>query len=342
MPNPDSENQAKNPGKAAMSVLAIRQGNLRDMILAVGALKAIRDAHPRAKLTLVCAPANEAFVKVCPFVDETVTDLEHDDKKRRTNRVTELRKTRFDMIYDLDGDKRSAALFQALKPRFGSLPPWSGPAPGAPFPSPELVAGTTEVERLSVQLIAAGTTPPGTEVRPDLAWVRPVLGDPPRLQPAYFAITGAYGLVALPAAAEGTPLHWPKAEVTKLCQHLAESGVTPVLTGPSEAGPIAQSIEMTLRAAKNLVARADATQLIALAETATVVIGPDSAAIQAAGLMGTPCMMLRADDATSVRQDAPLTPQKIILHDKRLETLTADTVWRTMSMWNLFPNARAS
>ena len=172
--------------------------------------------------------------------------------------------------------------------------------------------------------------------------MRPVLGNPPRLQPAYFGINDAYALIALPGGAPGEPMHWPKEEVEKLCQRLAEAGVTPVLTGASEAGPVAQSIEMDTRKAKNLMARADATQLIALAETATVVIGPDSAAIHAGALMGTPCIMLRADAATGLRQDAPLTPQKIILHDASLKTLTADTVWRTMSMWNLFPNARAS
>ncbi|MCI4643330.1 MAG: hypothetical protein MRY64_00930 [Hyphomonadaceae bacterium] len=341
MPNPDPSVQASNPGKAAMSVLAIRQGNLRDMILAIGALKAIRDAHPRAKLTVATCPETEAFAKLCPFIDEVISDLNHEDKKRRTNRIAELRRDGIDIVYDLDGTRESSALFQAFKPRFGSPPPWSGPAPGAALPTPAHAPGTSEVERLSRQLIAAGTAPQGSEVHPDLAWVRPVLGDPPRLQPAYFGITGAYALIALSGEKPKSAMHWPKIEVEGLCQRLADAGVTPVLTGPTQAGPMAQSIEMETRIAKNITTRADASQLIALAETASVVIGPDGAAIQAGGLMGTPCIMLRADTAP-LRQDAPLTPQKIILHDARLETLTAETVWRTMSMWNLFPNARAS
>lgn len=342
MPDPVANSRANNPGKAAMSVLAIRQGEPRDLILAVGALKAISDAHPRAKLTLATSPNSEAFARVCPFVDDVVSDLEHDDKRRRASRLNELRRAGFDMIYDLDGDARSNALFQALKPRFGALPPWSGPAPGAPFPTPDPIEGINEVERLSVQLIAAGTVPKDTVVRPDLAWVRPVLGNPPRLQPAYFGISTDFALIALPSARPDTPMHWPKAEVAELCQRLTEAKVTPVLTGARDTGLFAQDVEMQVRSAKNLVARADITQLICLAENASVVIGPDSVAIQAAGLMGTPCILLRADDAVKVRQDAPLTPQKIILHDGRLQTITADTVWRTMSMWNLFPNARAS
>ena len=342
MPDPASNPQSRNPGKTAMTVLAIRQGDQRDLLLAIGALKAISEAHPRAKLTLVTSPLAEAFAKVCPFVDEVISDLEHEDKRRRAGRVAELKRTDFDMIYDLDGDGRSASLFQALKPRFGPPPPWSGPAPGAPFPTPDRISGANDVEHLSAVLASAGAIQNDTQVRPDLTWVRPVLGDPPRLQPEYFGIKGAFAVIALPAAKPDTPLHWPKNEIAELCKRLSEAKVTPVLTGERDAGLFAQDVEMRERSAKNLVARADTTQLIGLVEKSCVAIGPDGFAMQAAGLMGTPCILLRADTATFAPQDPPLTPQKIILHDDTLSTITADTILRTMSIWNLFPNTRES
>lgn len=321
-----------NPGAAASSVLAIRQSDLRGFVLALGALEALRRAHPRARITLVTSPELEAFAKLCPFVDDIVTDIQHDDKRRRTERTRELRSRAFDMVYDFDGDKRSETLLRALKPRFGSAPPSSGPTESATLSGAWKPGSISEIQRLTSQLILAGIDFSRLPA-PDLGWVRYKLGDPPRLSPGYFGISGRFALVSVNSEAVGPEFHWPKASVSRLCQRLVEGGVTPVLTGQRDAGPLAQSVEMEVRDAKNLVARADAGQLIALAKEAIVAIGPDSAAIQIAGLQETPCLLLTTTSVARTGIDMPYDAPVITLHGRQVEDIQSEALWQTLSCW---------
>lgn len=321
-----------NPGTSASGILVVRQGNLRGFILALGALEALRRGHPRARITLVTSPEMEGFARLCPYVDEVVTDLEHDDKRRRTERLRALRGTSFDMVYDLDGDARSEALLRALKPRFGTAPMSSGPTPSATFSGASRPGSISEIQRLTGQLILAGIEFARLPV-PDLGWVRHKLGNPPRLTPGYFGISGRFALVSVNSEAVGPELHWPQGAVARLCHSLAEGGITPVLTGPRDAGPLAQSVEMAVRDAKNLVARADAGQLIALAQEADVAIGPDSAAIQIAGLQETPCLVLTTTRAARAGIDTPYDAPFITVHGKQVADIQSDALWQTLCCW---------
>jgi ADP-heptose:LPS heptosyltransferase len=330
----DSQQARKpeNPGASAKEILIVRQGDLRGFFLALGALETLRRAHPRARITLVVSPDTEAFAKLCPFADEVVCDLEHDDKRRRAARMTLLRRTPFDMVYDLDGDIRSETLLRGLKPRFGSGPASSGPTPSATFSSASKPGTVSEIQRLSGQLILAGVEFSRLP-EPGLAWVHHKLGHPPRLTPEYFGISGRFALVSLTSEETDPDLHWPQPSVSALCKALAGSGITPVLTGERGSGSVAQSVEMAIRDAKNIVARADAAQLVSLAGAADFVIGPDSAAIQAAGILGTPCLVLATTKTARTGLDAPYSSEFITVHAGRIADIKADTLWQTLICW---------
>lgn len=328
-----------NPGAAASHVLVIRQSDLRGFVLALGALEALRRTHPRARITLGTSPEMETFARLCPFVDDVVTDLEHEDKRRRTERLRELRRIPFDIVYDLDGDARSEALLKALKPRFATAPLSSGPTASATLSGASKPGSVSEIQRLTGQLILAGVEAPDIPP-PNLAWVRHKMGDPPRLSPTYFGISGRYALVSVTSETVGEHLHWPQASVTRLCQSLAEGGITPVLIGPREAGALAQSVEMAVRDAKNLVARADACQLIALAERASLAVGPDSAAIQIAGLQEIPCLVLTTTQAARAAIDTPYGAPFITVHGKQIADIQSAALWQTLCCWQQAAIAR--
>ena len=322
----------QNPGAAATHILVVRQSDLRGFILALGALETLRRAHPRARIAAIVHPELEAFAELCPFVDDVICDLEHDDKRRRAARVTSLRRTDFDMVYDLDGDLRSETLLRALKPRFGTGPNSSGPTHSATFSGASKPGSVSEIQRLSGQLILAGVEFARIPV-PSLNWVRPKLGNPPRLSPTYYGISGRFALVSVNSEAAGAELYWPQDAVIDLCHHLAKGGITPVLTGPKDAGALAQSVEMSVREAKNLVARADVSQLIALSEEADIAIGPDGAALQMAGLAGTPCLLLTTTKAARAGLDTPYSAPYITVHAKKLSDIQTEALWQTLTCW---------
>ena len=50
-----------NPGASAKEVLVIKLSALGDFMLALGAMKAVRDFHPSARITLLTTPPFEDF-----------------------------------------------------------------------------------------------------------------------------------------------------------------------------------------------------------------------------------------------------------------------------------------
>lgn len=339
MPNPTSTRSLSNPGGDARRVLVLCQGDLRDFVLAMGAMQAIRAAHSRAELVLGVAPDMTAFAKLCPFADRVVDEIGSDVKPVRTACIAELRKAAFDMIYDLDGNTASAQLRSAMQPRIGAPLPWSGPCEGCAFPGGARTPGKDEVDRLASQLVSAGAIAKGASLpAPSFAWLRAKLGDPPRLSPDYFAISSPYALISLDDGRCGKARCWPQTEIESLAARLFEAGITPVLCGDKATGKLAQNVQMNVRDAKNIVARADTAQLISLAESAAIVIGTDTAALQIAGVFARPCILLAASAIDDPARDAPRTPMSITIHDASVETISADTVWQVIASWNVAPH----
>ena len=55
-------------------VLVIKLSALGDFVLALAAMRRIREAHPKARITLLTTPPFEALARACPYFDEVETD----------------------------------------------------------------------------------------------------------------------------------------------------------------------------------------------------------------------------------------------------------------------------
>jgi hypothetical protein len=60
--------------KEIKKVLVIKLGALGDFVLALAAMKKIREAHPKAKITLLTTPPFEALAKLSPYFNTVETD----------------------------------------------------------------------------------------------------------------------------------------------------------------------------------------------------------------------------------------------------------------------------
>ena len=65
---------AKNPGESAKRVLVIKLSALGDFVLALGAMRAIRENHPKAVMTLLTTPPYEGLAKATGFFQHIETD----------------------------------------------------------------------------------------------------------------------------------------------------------------------------------------------------------------------------------------------------------------------------
>ena len=154
---------------AAREILVIKLGAFGDMIMIDGALRDIRANHPDARITVLTGRAYWRIMERCPFVDAIEID-------RRTHPILlgalvdlrrRLRAGRYDMVYDLQNNRRTRFYRRFMLP--GT--PWSGTAPGC---SHRYAATNPKqipvLDRLAGQLAAAGLKV-SRATRPDVSWM---------------------------------------------------------------------------------------------------------------------------------------------------------------------------
>ncbi len=326
----------KNPGAKAREVLVIKLSALGDFVLALGAMKAVRAFHPSARITLLTTPPFEQFARLCPYFDSVETDGRPDGLKATAALIQRIRKARYDIIYDFQTSDRTRNYFTALS-RGGRAPLWSGHHPKAAFfhDNPAR-AGMHSIDRLADQLAIAGLAPkagwaPGEAPFPDLGWVRPRLGNPPRLNPEYFGIKLPYVLLIPGASAHREAKRWPAENYSALGRRFADAGIMPVVLGGKAESSVVHEIARLEPRARSLVTRTDLFQIVTLAETALLAIGNDTGPMHMATLAGAPGIALFALTESDPDHSAPRGPAPVIVNSAPvLKDLSVDDVWQSV------------
>ena len=332
-----------NPGAAAKEVLVIKLSALGDFVLALGAMKAVRAFHPSARITLLTTPPFEKFAELCPYFDVVETDGRPEGMKASAALIQRIRKAKYDVIYDFQTSGRTRNYFTALS-RVGRTPLWSGHHEKcAFFHDNGNRANMHSIDRLAEQLEVAGVAPGGrwlgtSAPKPDLSWVRPKLGDPPRLQPAYFSIDEPYMLLIPGASEHREAKRWPEERFADLAGRVADAGVTPVLIGGKAEGQIAQDIVRLEPRVKSLVTRTDLFQIVGLAEKALFVVGNDTGPMHMAAIAGASGVALFALSESNPDQAAPRGKGTIIVNSaETLSELSVDDVWQSVRALGVLP-----
>ncbi|WP_241765725.1 glycosyltransferase family 9 protein [Hyphomonas chukchiensis] len=333
-----------NPGASAKEVLIIKLSALGDFVLSLGAMKAVRETHPSARITLLTTPFFEEFGKLCPYVDRVETDGRPEGMKATAALIQRIRKADYDIIYDFQTSGRTKNYFTALS-RSGKAPLWSGHHEKAAFFHDNAERGRMHsIDRLAEQLEVAGVPPEGRWLGtsapfPDLSWVRHKLGDTPRLQPAYFSLEEPYMLLIPGASAHREAKRWPEENYAELASRVADAGIQPVIIGGKAEGPLAHEIVRREPRAKSLVTRTDLFQIVTLAEKALFVVGNDTGPMHMATLAGAPGIALFALTESNPDHAAPRGPKQpvIINSAPTLKELSVDDVWQSVRALGLLP-----
>ena len=325
-----------NPGAKAKDVLVIKLSALGDFVLALGAMRTVREFHPSARITLLTTPPFEDFAKVCPYVDAVETDGRPEGMKSTAALIQRIRKAKYDIIYDFQTSGRTKNYYTALQ-RGGKPPLWSGHHEKAAFfHNNPARAGMHSIDRLAEQLEVAGVAPSGRWLGrsapfPDLGWVRPKLGNTPRLNPAYFNLTPPYMLLIPGASEHREAKRWPVENYAALAGRIADAGIQPAIIGGTAEGQIAQEIVKREPRVKSLVTRTDLFQIVTLAETAVFVVGNDTGPMHMATLAGAPGIALFATTESDPDHSAPRGPKPVIVNAApTLQELSVDDVWQSV------------
>ncbi|MGH1421382.1 MAG: glycosyltransferase family 9 protein [Hyphomonas sp.] len=343
MARSDAKN-AVNPGADAKEVLVIKLSALGDFVLALGAMRAVREFHPSARITLLTTPPFEAFAKASPYFDRVETDGRPDGIKPTGALIQRIKKAKYDIIYDFQTSGRTKNYFTALS-RFGRGPLWSGHHEKAAFYHDDPKRKSMHsIDRLAGQLAYAGLAPEGRWLGdsapfPDLSWVRGRLKDAPRLRPAFFSIQEPYMLLIPGASAHREAKRWPVEHYADLAKRIADAGVTPVVIGGKSEGKLAMDLVRAEPRVKSLVTRTDLFQIVTLAQSAAFVVGNDTGPMHMATLAGADGIALFALNESDPEHAAPRGPGTVIINSAPvLPELPVETVWQSIRALGVLPS----
>jgi ADP-heptose:LPS heptosyltransferase len=274
-------------------ILVIKLSALGDFVLALAAMKKIREAHPKAHVTLLTTPPFEALAKVCPYFNAVDTGGRPTAFSDWVELRRRLRAARFDRVYDLQTSAHSNRIFQALRP---SPPPWSGVAFGCALRHANPLRNQMHtLERQADQLMYAGIWPdaptePGTAPAPDLSWLfKASTGDRP--------VPGAnrprpYAILVPGGSAHRPEKRWPTSAYGELARILSARGLDILVVGGPQETELAHAIQRAVPSARDLTGRTDFAAVARLGARATLAVGNDTGPLHLAAAGGAPTIVL--------------------------------------------------
>jgi ADP-heptose:LPS heptosyltransferase len=280
-------------------ILVVKLSALGDFVLALAAMKKIRQAHPKAHITLLTTPPFEALAKICPYFNAVDTGGRPEGFRDWMALRRRIRAVGYNRVYDLQTSSRSNRIFQVLRP---NPPPWSGIALGCSMPHRNPLRDAMHtLERHADQLMYAGIWPdaptePGTAPPPDLSWV---LKSAPAERPVPGANKPRPYVMFVPGGSAHRPeKRWPVERYSELARILYARGFDIVIIGGPQETDLAHTIQRAAPRARDLTGRTDIASIARLGAKAALAIGNDTGPLHLAAAAGAPTIVLfsRASD----------------------------------------------
>ena len=311
--------------KSIQKVLVIKLGDVGEMVLAFPAFERIRQAHPKAKITLLTTDPFAALAKSSPFFSAVEADGAPKDPGHWTSLILRIRRAHYDRVYDLQNDAASNLIFQALRP---APPDWSGTALGCSLPHRNRHRGQMHLlERQAEQLQDAGIWPdaptkPWSAAPPDISWILARSA-----QPRAASGSGAHRPVVLLAPGAGAhhpEQRWPAELYGGFAKRMQDDGYDIVIIGALGESSLAHAIQRQAPRARDLTGRTDLVQIASLGARAALVVGNDLGVLHLIAAAGAPTIVLFSSDVDA----AAIAPRGhvTVVHAATLKELPVDSV----------------
>lgn len=279
-------------------ILCIKTVAIGDLVVALPAFKALKEAFPSAHLALLTTPRVREVVEGSPFLDEIIYfDVLGAEKglKGLAGLVRRIRAARFDMVVDFEHYYRFTTLIAYLSRapmRVGFMLPGQGRGrlftTKVPYPvDKHEVAAFLDLARAAGARVA----------RPKLVEIA-VSPEDQRYVDDWLAGKEADGTRIIGIHADTSPVavarRWPPERFAELADQLAqEPGTTVIFTGDERALPLIDKIRGRMRQ-PSLSAAGQMTlkQFAVLAKKLDLFISLDTGPMHVAAAMGTPVIGL--------------------------------------------------
>jgi ADP-heptose:LPS heptosyltransferase len=274
-------------------ILVIKLSALGDFVLALAAMKKIREAHAKAHITLLTTPPFEGLAKSSPYFNAIDIGGRPESLQDWLSLRARIRAANYDRVYDLQTSAQSNRIFQALRP---NPPPWSGIAFGCSIPHRNRLRNTMHtLERQADQLMYAGIWPDaptgvGEAPPPDLSWV---LKRAPQERPVPGGVKPKPYVMFVPGGSARRPeKRWPVEKYSELSRILYARGFEIVIIGGVQEAAMAHEIQRQTPRARDLTGRTDFARIAVLGAKAALAIGNDTGPLHLAAAAGAPTIVL--------------------------------------------------
>lgn len=294
------------------AILVIKLGALGDIIQALDSFHDIRRHHADARIVLLTTPPFAAFCQKMPWFDAVWANGR---VKLRTpiawlRALQDLRRERFERVYDLQCNDRTASLFTLM-----GRPPWVGTVTGCAFPlPPQPDDRRNNADLMRAQLATAGVP---RYAPTDLSWLAGDLSG--------FTLPQRFVVMVPGCSPHLLHKRWPPRHYAALGHWLAAREIATVLVGTAADHPAIDEIRSILPAAYDLSGKTTLLQLGSLFRQAEEVVGNDTGPVFMSASIGAPTLMLMSHHTDPLRS-APRGPHAGWLKRDDLATLSVDEV----------------
>ncbi len=313
-------------------ILVIKLSALGDFVLALAAMKKIREAHAKAHITLLTTPPFEALAKASPYFNAVDTDGRPESFPEWIALRRRLRAAGYDRVYDLQTSSRSNRIFQIMRP---NPPAWSGIALGCSLPHRNKLRDQMHtLERHADQLLYAGIWPdaptaPGTAPPPDLSWV---LAQAPGDRPPTPGVKAKPYVMFVPGGSQHRPeKRWPVEKYGELARILYARGFDVVIIGGPAESSLAHAIQREVPRARDLTGRTDFARIAVLGAKASMAVGNDTGPLHLAAAAGARTVVLFSG-ASDPALSAPRGKVVVLQADKLSELSVAKVAQAAASL----------
>ncbi|NCP61919.1 MAG: glycosyltransferase family 9 protein [Alphaproteobacteria bacterium] len=301
-------------------ILVIRHGAFGDIVKSLGAFQVIAENHKQDRITLLTMPLFEDFCRKTEFFD----DIMLDERKRSfahylkiTNRIHEKN---FDLVYDLQGSKRTGRYFKILN--FRRKIQWSGNVKGCSFYQKMSQKKVLHpYERLAEQLRIAGLDLKGkTDLQPDLSWLKTGLS---------LTLPRKFALMIPGSSSHTLEKRWPALFYADLATRLKDRGFETVIIGGPDETPIAQAIKQRSPLVVDVTGKTKLYDILGIAHRAKVIIGNDTGPTFLACASGKPTFVPWSNYCKA-DLNAPRGDNVSLFEEPILSNLNPDRLWHAM------------
>ncbi|MDP2654862.1 MAG: glycosyltransferase family 9 protein [Candidatus Omnitrophota bacterium] len=300
------------------NILVVRTDRMGDVVLTTPALRALRKAYPRARLSILVAPSTRELVQGHPDVDEVLLD----DRKGRHaglfgfwKLACELRSRKFDaaIIYHTKKRTNSLCFFAGIPLRTGFRNKKFGFLLTMPLADARHLGLKHEAQYCLDVLQGLGI--PGGE----LSTFIPVQPESEKWADDFFRQEGLdpQKTVALHPGSSDATRQWPVARFAELLDILGEKyGTAAIIIGADNVRPLAEQMRARVRSRTvDLSGRTTVGQMAGVLKRSRVLVSNDSGPVHVADALGTPVISIFTRNQPGINPERwkPLGPKSGIV-----------------------------